>query len=78
MPITSTSAAILILTLQPIRALIGSRVSWFVYVVRLPAGRRDAIMGRMLDAGIGCGRYFAPIHLQRSYAAWRDFGETWL
>lgn len=58
----------------PYSALIGSRVSWFVYVVRLPAGRRDAIMGRMLDAGIGCGRYFAPIHLQRSYAAWRDLG----
>ena len=23
-------------------------------------------------AGIGCGRYFAPIHLQPSYAAWRN------
>ena len=56
----------------PSSALIGSRISWFVYVVRLPAARRDAIMRRMLDAGIGCGRYFAPIHLQPSYAAWRD------
>ena len=61
----------------PSSVLIGSRVSWFVYVVRLPAARRDAIMRGMLDAGIGCGRYFAPIHLQPSYAAWRDSG-TWL
>jgi perosamine synthetase len=58
----------------PASALIGSCVSWFVYVVRLPSARRDAIMRRMLDAGIGCGRYFAPIHLQPSYAAWRDLG----
>lgn len=58
----------------PSSGLIGSRVSWFVYVVRLPAARRDAIMRRMSDAGIGCGRYFAPIHLQPSYAAWRDSG----
>jgi perosamine synthetase len=58
----------------PSSALIGGRISWFVYVVRLPAARRDAIMRRMLDAGIGCGRYFAPIHLQPSYAAWRDSG----
>jgi perosamine synthetase len=61
------------LTLPPL-TLIGSRISWFVYVVRLPAARRDAIMRRMLNAGIGCGRYFAPIHLQPSYAAWRDSG----
>ena len=33
-----------------------------------------AVQAGMLDAGIGCGRYFAPIHLQPSYAAWRDLG----
>jgi len=43
-------------------------VSWFVYVVRLsdPYGERDrdAVMAELRAAGIGCGRYFAPIHLQ--------------
>jgi perosamine synthetase len=57
------------LTLPP-AAVPGGRISWFVYVVR--AANRDAIMRGLLDAGIGCGRYFAPIHLQPSYAAWRD------
>jgi len=50
----------------------GVRVSWFVYVVRLSAafstGDRDAISRTMHRAGIGCGRYFAPIHLQPSYS----------
>lgn len=49
----------------------GGRVSWFVYVVRLNADftreRRDSIVVQMNDAGIGCGRYFAPIHLQPYY-----------
>ena len=50
------------------------RISWFVYVVRL-ADRftqqdRDAVASQMTLHGIGCGRYFAPIHLQPSYAAW--------
>jgi perosamine synthetase len=58
------------LTLPP-AAVPGGRISWFVYVVRAAAGHRDAIMRGLLDAGIGCGRYFAPIHLQPSYAAWR-------
>lgn len=48
------------------------RVSWFVYVVRLAEqfGRdeRDAIMRFMEERGIGCGRYFAPIHTQLAYA----------
>lgn len=50
----------------------GMRISWFVYVVRLSAAfstdDRDAIMRTMHHAGIGCGRYFAPIHLQPSYS----------
>ena len=41
--------------------------SWFVYVVRLTPrfarGDRDAIAADMQRCGIGCGRYFAPLHL---------------
>jgi perosamine synthetase len=47
------------------------RISWFVYVVRLSAQfsqlHRDWIMKEMIARGIGCGRYFAPIHLQPIY-----------
>lgn len=46
----------------------GGRVSWFVYVVRLSEKftrkQRDSIVRQMNENGIGCGRYFAPIHLQ--------------
>jgi perosamine synthetase len=47
--------------------------SWFVYVVRLEAegasGRehRDAVLDQLRRDGIGCARYFAPIHLQDHY-----------
>jgi perosamine synthetase len=61
------------LVLPPL-AIAAGRISWFVYVVRLNAGahlERDAIMRSLAAAGIASGRYFAPIHLQRSYAAWR-------
>jgi perosamine synthetase len=48
------------------------RISWFVYVVRVrSADRRDGIIKGLAAAGIASGRYFAPIHLQPSYAAWR-------
>jgi perosamine synthetase len=54
----------------------GMSISWFVYVVRLNVSfteaDRDNIVATLTDAGIGCGRYFAPIHLQPSYAAWRS------
>jgi perosamine synthetase len=47
------------------------RPSWFVYVVRLrPRFRgddRDWIAERLIRRGIGCGRYFPPIHLQPFY-----------
>jgi perosamine synthetase len=62
------------LTLPPLWVAEG-RVSWFVYVVRLRNGarvERDAVMRGLSAAGIACGRYFAPIHLQPSYAAWRN------
>lgn len=46
-------------------------VSWFVYVVRLSAeftgAQRDAVRNDLIERGIGCGRYFAPIHLQPCY-----------
>ncbi len=58
--------------LLPPLALPGKRVSWFVYVVRLPQSLdradRDEIVQRMRANGIQCGRYFAPIHTQPAYA----------
>jgi perosamine synthetase len=52
----------------------GRRISWFVYVVRLGARftqkQRDWIWAGMTKRGIGCGRYFGPIHWQPIY---RDF-----
>jgi perosamine synthetase len=56
----------------PIREIPGTRISWFVYVVRLTdaftTAHRDEIIHDLERAGIGCGRYFAPIHLQQAYA----------
>jgi perosamine synthetase len=50
----------------------GVRLSWFVYVVRLATqfsqDQRDAIVRMLQQRGIGCGRYFAPIHSQPAYA----------
>lgn len=45
-----------------------SRMSWFVYVVRLwqPA-MRDKVMRRLSNEGIPSRPYFAPIHLQSFY-----------
>ena len=47
------------------------KISWFVYVVRLSGDfsevHRDWIVKQMDHRGIGCGRYFAPIHLQPAY-----------
>jgi perosamine synthetase len=48
------------------------RMSWFVYVIRLrdrfQRHHRDAIVAALRERGIGCGRYFAPIHLQPAYS----------
>ncbi len=47
------------------------RLSWFVYVVRLSAThtaeQRDRIIAELRQQQIGCGRYFAPIHMQPAY-----------
>ncbi len=42
------------------------RLCWFVYVIRV-AGR-DSIYRQLTAQGIGCGRYFAPLHLQPLFA----------
>jgi perosamine synthetase len=47
-------------------------ISWFVYVVRLAeyfsGNDRDRVMESLHHQGIGCARYFAPIHLQPAYS----------
>jgi perosamine synthetase len=52
------------------------RISWFVFVVRLLPGfgaeDRDAIVAELHRCGIGCARYFAPIHAQPAYADYRN------
>lgn len=60
----------------PLLDMPGSRTSWFVYVIRLnecfTSEDRDLVLHDMMRAGIGCGRYFAPIHMQPAYVAWRS------
>jgi perosamine synthetase len=42
-----------------------TRVSWFVYVIRLKAGvDRDVVAGKLAALGIPVRPYFLPIHLQ--------------
>lgn len=61
------------LTLPPLE-LPQSRISWFVYVVRLhdryTQTQRDTLLQSLSSQGIGCARYFAPIHLQPAYSEW--------
>ncbi len=49
-----------------------NRVCWFAFVIRLNANftpaQRDCILAEMAKRGIGCARYFAPIHRQPLYA----------
>jgi perosamine synthetase len=55
----------------PLLSLPDRTISWFVYVVRLnvnfDAADRDRIRDSLIRQGIGCGRYFAPVHLQPMY-----------
>ena len=47
-----------------------TRMSWFVYVVRVPSRiDRDALMRSLDERGIPSRAYFAPIHLQPLYRA---------
>ncbi|MGP8252492.1 MAG: DegT/DnrJ/EryC1/StrS family aminotransferase, partial [Terracidiphilus sp.] len=46
-------------------ALPRRKLSWFVYVVRLPEGAdREQVQAAMTCEGIATGRYFAPLHQQ--------------
>lgn len=53
-----------------------TRISWFVYVVRLSSQftqqHRDSVLTALTGQGIGCARYFAPIHKQAAYAEWNN------
>lgn len=55
----------------PASEVLRRKLSWFVYVVRLPGSltqsHRDWIMRELHHRGIGCARYFAPIHMQPAY-----------
>jgi dTDP-4-amino-4,6-dideoxygalactose transaminase len=45
-----------------------TRMSWFVYVVRIkPPAQRDEVMGGLCQVGIPSRPYFTPIHLQPFY-----------
>jgi perosamine synthetase len=59
----------------PAMTIANGHISWFVYVVRLDEtfaiAERDEILKKLSDEGIGCARYFAPVHLQSSYSDWR-------
>ncbi len=46
------------------------RLCWFVYVVRVE--KRDAILRKLTEQGIGCARYFAPLHLQPLFAPYAN------
>jgi perosamine synthetase len=56
----------------PIDEIPGIRISWFVYVIRLADAftqqNREQVIHDLEQEGIGCARYFAPIHLQAAYA----------
>ncbi|MGB7731479.1 MAG: DegT/DnrJ/EryC1/StrS family aminotransferase [Candidatus Acidiferrum sp.] len=55
----------------PLQEIAGGRISWFVYVVRLPQGttakQREELIRRLASRGVETGRYFVPIHQQPAY-----------
>jgi len=55
----------------PLTTVPRGKISWFVYVVRLAqrsrGGRRDRVAASLIERGVACGRYFAPIHLQPAH-----------
>jgi len=53
-----------------------TRMSWFVYVIRvLPPASRNAVMARLAERGIPGRPYFTPIHLQPFYRERFGYGE---
>lgn len=54
---------------RPYLAPSTTRMSWFVYVVRIkPPAERDSILRSLAEVGIPSRPYFTPIHLQPFYA----------
>jgi perosamine synthetase len=55
----------------PLQEIPAGRISWFVYVVRLPEGTkwrdREVVLQRLTENGIEVGSYFQPIHLQPAF-----------
>lgn len=55
-----------------------SRMSWFIYVVRLPKGTkkesRNKVMEYLENNGVHVRNYFEPVHLQRPYRelGWKE------
>ena len=62
--------------LVPPLEISSGRVCWFAFVIRLigefTQDDRDFIHDRLVQRGIGCGRYFAPIHRQPLYARFAE------
>ncbi len=58
-------------TLPPLQAT-GGRISWFVFVVRLPRAVRDRVWRRLAEQEIQCGRYFPPLHREPLFAPFHD------
>jgi perosamine synthetase len=53
-----------------------TRMSWFVYVIRLdPKLDRDVVLNHLIENGIGCKPYFTPIHLQPYMREFFGFSE---
>jgi perosamine synthetase len=46
------------------------RICWFVYVIRVD--KRDAVVEKLTEQGIGCARYFAPLHRQPLFAPYAN------
>jgi perosamine synthetase len=60
---------------RPVIAPTTTRMSWFVYVVRiLPPAKRSEIMAALAAKGIPSRVYFTPIHLQPFYRQQFDYG----
>lgn len=53
-----------------------SKMSWFVYVVRLKRGiDRNRVIKYLNEEGVQCKPYFTPIHLQPFYRKMFDYNE---
>jgi len=53
-----------------------SRMSWFVYVIRLEKGiNRDRVIRFLRESGVECKPYFTPIHLQPFYRKMFGYNE---